>query len=77
MKPVKRRCHTVDYIDSDATHKEYIKAWLKRLRYDGTHKEYIKVWLKRLRYDGNKITAMMSIYNSLSSSTMYMKDAIS
>ena len=35
MKRVKLRCHTVDYIDSNATQKEQIKAGLKQLRYDG------------------------------------------
>ena len=35
MKGVKLRCHTVDYVDSNATRKEQIKVGLKRLRYDG------------------------------------------
>ena len=55
MKHVKRRSHTVDCIDSDAI-VNYIDS-------DATQKEY-EARLKRLSYDGNKITAMMSIYNT-------------
>jgi hypothetical protein len=66
MKQVNYRCHTLGYIDSDATHKEYIEVWLKRLSYDENKTTTMFI-----------IFNYTEVQGILSRSTIYMKNIIS